>query len=233
MCGECERTLAYHGFMQPVRDKKLPQDADDVGSTPRRRGARLRVVTSEARPSAGHADWSALMTCAQDGDSAAYRRLLTEVAPYLRSLARRHLSDAAMVEDAVQDSLICIHRLRHTYDPRRPIGPWVATIARRRAIDRFRRKMRRQARETELRPEHETFMAQRAKPHEDHDDHRRLHRAVAALPPAQRTAIRLLKFEDMSLAEASQRTGKSESALKVATHRALKSLMTALAGERR
>jgi RNA polymerase sigma-70 factor, ECF subfamily len=51
-----------------------------------------------------------------------------------------------------------------------------------------------------------------------------LHAAIEQLPPDQRQAIRLLKLKEMSLNEASLASGKSVSALKVATHRAIKSL---------
>jgi RNA polymerase sigma-70 factor (ECF subfamily) len=52
------------------------------------------------------------------------------------------------------------------------------------------------------------------------------------LPPSQKTAIELVKLKEMSLKEASAVSGMSVPALKVATHRAIKSLRTALrAGE--
>jgi len=44
------------------------------------------------------------------------------------------------------------------------------------------------------------------------------------LPPAQRQAIRLLKLKEMSLKDAAAATGLSVTALKGATHRALKNL---------
>ena len=53
---------------------------------------------------------------------------------------------------------------------------------------------------------------------------RNLRDAVAELPESQRTALRLAKLEDLSLAEASARSGLSIGALKVATHRAMHSL---------
>src|SRR5262245_4597064 len=87
-------------------------------------------------------DWSALMTQAQDGDRHAYRVLLEDVSPYLRALASRCFGDPSDVEDAVQDVLLAIHMMRKTYDPARPFGPWLVAIAKRRIIDRLRRKTR-------------------------------------------------------------------------------------------
>ena len=82
---------------------------------------------------------SGLMRAAQQGDARAYDRLLRAILPELRGFARRRLSSAAEAEDAVQDTLLAIHTLRHTFDPDRPFRPWLLAIARRRVIDRLRR----------------------------------------------------------------------------------------------
>ena len=46
------------------------------------------------------------------------------------------------MEDAVQDVLMTVHSIRQTYDPNRPFGPWLVTIAHRRVVDRLRRTTR-------------------------------------------------------------------------------------------
>lgn len=169
-------------------------------------------------------DWSILMAHAQAGDQDAYRRLLGEIAPYVRSLAVRSLRDPADVEDAVQEVLLTVHAVRHTYDPTRPFGPWLVAIAGRRITDRLRRHGRTTARETPLDDEDETFAAPEANYDERASDDRVLQAAIERLPPGQRDAIRLLKLREMSLKEAASATGMSVAALKVATHRAMKSL---------
>ncbi len=124
----------------------------------------------------------------------------------------------------MQDVLLSIHAIRHTYDPERPFGPWLATIADRRALDRLRRRLRTAGRETALGPEHETFAEAPANSEAAGLEAEELTRALAQLPPGQRQALELLKLKEMSLKEASAATGLSITALKVATHRALKSL---------
>jgi RNA polymerase sigma-70 factor (ECF subfamily) len=164
------------------------------------------------------------MARAQDGDRQAYSTLLEEIVPYLRRLARRWLRDADEVEDAVQDILLVIHAIRHTYDPGRPFGPWLLTIARRRLSDRVRRHISRSAREEPLKPEHETLSTVPTNLAEERADGRRLHDMIEVLPPAQRLAIKLLKLREMSLKEAARESGMSVAALKTAGHRALKTL---------
>ena len=175
-------------------------------------------------------DWSIAMARAQEGDRDAYRRLLEGIAPFLRFLARRRLGGGSEVEDTVQDILLTVHSVRHTYDPARPFGPWLVAIAERRAVDALRRRGRAEAREAPLEPAEETFADPAANLPEAAAEGRALREAVERLPPAQREAIRLLKLNEMSLKEASAATGMSVVALKVATHRGLASLRKLLKG---
>ncbi len=163
------------------------------------------------------------MARAQDGDGDAYRRLLEEVTPYLRSLAALRHRDPSDAEDAVQDILLTIHAIRQTYDPTRPFRPWLVTIANRRLVDRLRRQGRLRSRETSLTSEHETFPGHQTNLDQEVSYRHEL-RALDNLPPGQRQAIRLLKLKEMSLKEAAIATGLSVTALKGATHRALKNL---------
>ena len=124
----------------------------------------------------------------------------------------------------MQEVLLTVHAVRHTYDPTRPFGPWLVAIANRRITDRLRRQGRTSARETPMTDEHETFAAPEANYDERASDDRVLREAIDRLPQGQRDAIRLLKLQEMSLKEAATVTGMSVAALKVATHRAMKSL---------
>jgi len=173
-----------------------------------------------------------LMAAAQNGDQRAYAVLLRTITPYLRRQVRRYLRDAGEVEDVVQEILLTIHRVRHTYDPARPFRPWLVAIARRRIIDRLRGLIRRDGREVVVSPDDETFTNAPANQPEEEPDHAALHAAVAALPDGQRRAVELLKFQDLSLKEAAAVSGMSVGALKVAGHRAYKALRAVLSGGR-
>lgn len=164
------------------------------------------------------------MARAQEGDREAYRRLLQAITPYLRALTARQVRNRDDLEDTVQDILLTVHAVRHTYDPARPFGPWLVAIANRRIVDGLRRRGRLGARESPLETEAETFAAPETNLMEEADDARIVRDAIERLPAGQREAIRMLKLEEMSLKDASAASGMSIAALKVATHRALKTL---------
>jgi RNA polymerase sigma-70 factor (ECF subfamily) len=197
---------------------------------PAHRRAALTVIKDDRRTGSAPAlsarvlDWSILMAHAQSGDREAYRRLLGEIAPYLRAMSARRHRDPGDTEDAVQDILLTLHAIRHTYDPSRPFAPWLVAIANRRLIDRLRRQGRVRSHETAPLPEHETFAADEANLSERALERRDLEAAVEKLSSGQRQAIRLLKLEERSLVEAAAMSGMSVAALKVATHRAIKRL---------
>jgi RNA polymerase sigma-70 factor (ECF subfamily) len=188
-----------------------------------------RLTLVSPTKSTGHLDWSKLMAGAQDGDRQAYRTLLQEIEPYIRSISTRCFRQAIDVEDAVQDVLLTVHAIRHTYDPIRPFGPWLVAIANRRIIDRLRRQTRQKAREIELSAGHETFAE--APANFDCKTELALVDAIEKLPPDQREAIRMLKLNEMSLKEAATVSGRSIAALKTATHRAIRNLRRMLKGE--
>ena len=160
------------------------------------------------------------MAAAQKGDATAYRALLADLSVWLRRYYIRRLPPA-MTEDAVQDVLLAVHEKRHTYDPARPFGPWLAGIARYKWIDRLR-----------------ALKADISEPLDenigvaDHGDgvvsSSALRRLLASLKPAQADVIRLVKIEGYSIEEASQATGQSVSLVKVNIHRGIKRLTDVL-----
>jgi RNA polymerase sigma factor (sigma-70 family) len=176
--------------------------------------------------------WSRLMAAAQDGDRKAYERLLRQCVPYIRAVVQSAHRPSDRAEEVVQDVLLTVHRVRHTYDPKRPFRPWLAAIARRRSADALRRRIRTESRETFDPVAYETFAdpdANRQRESEAAAD--TLRDAVAGLPPQQREALRLLKLRELSLAEASAESGRSVAALKVNVHRAIRSLRRRMTGE--
>lgn len=176
--------------------------------------------------------WAALMLRAQDGDKLAYHDLLQAIAPYVRAIARRYLGRGEDVEDAVQEVLLVVHGIRHTFERGRPFKPWLGTIASRRCIDLLRRRSHRAQHEQGAAVDVDDYAHGECGPEDalarDHDAHR-VRRAVDLLPPRQRDAIAMLRLQELSLNEASAHSKQSVGSLKVACHRAIASLQRALA----
>ncbi|HTW28672.1 MAG TPA: RNA polymerase sigma factor [Acetobacteraceae bacterium] len=174
----------------------------------------------------------ALMAAAQAGDRGAYEALLRDCLPLIRSAARGQGVAADRLEDVVQDVLLTLHRVRHTFDPSRSFNAWLRAISQRRAIDVQRRQSRQRLREVHDPGAYEDHPDPAASP--DHGLDRvtqaqRMREALAALPPGQRQAVEMLALQDQSLAEAAAATGRSKVALKVNLHRAVKALRARLA----
>ena len=183
------------------------------------------MVTATSQTTSPTPDvWARLMIAAQAGDKAAYRLLLDELQVWLRRYFNRRLPPD-VVDDAVQDALVAVHTKRHTWDPARPFGPWLAGIARYKWIDRLRNLT---AHRTEVL--HDGLSV---------DDHSNgvvsaqvLGSLLATLKPAQADAIRLVRLEGRSIKDAAALTGQSESLVKVNIHRGLTRLAKTVEGYR-
>ncbi|MCW5695261.1 MAG: sigma-70 family RNA polymerase sigma factor [Bauldia sp.] len=172
------------------------------------------------------------MIAAQGGDQVAYRALLSAAVPVVRRVARAIGVPPASVDDVVQETLLSMHRLLHTYDPARPFAPWLNAIARRRSIDMLRAQGRRSTREVHAPIAYEAHAEEedRYVAVEMKGDAERLRPAINALPEGQREAVKLLGLDGYTLAESAELSGKTKTALKVSFHRAIKSLRARLEG---
>ena len=172
------------------------------------------------------------MAAAQAGDRRAYERVLADSVGLIRSVARRRGVPVEALDDVVQETLLTVHRVRHTYDPLRSYDAWLAAIADRRAIDALRRHGRHHHREVhdEAALEQHAGHGDASTASEQAQQARHLRAAIADLPPRQREAVEQLGLAERSLAEAAARTGHNTGALKVNLHRALKSLRERLHG---
>jgi RNA polymerase sigma-70 factor (ECF subfamily) len=166
---------------------------------------------------------SGLMRSAQDGDRHAYEILLVQVMALVRDFARARVRHPDWAEDVAQETLLSIHRDRHTYDPARPFLPWMYAIARHRLLEFVARQRRRQAREIAGDDAFEGMACAQPDP-ERSIDAGFIRRALALLSLKQREIIQMLKIEGLSVVEISLRTGLSTSAVKVTAHRGYKRL---------
>ncbi len=153
--------------------------------------------------------------------------LASAIEGYLRA---RFRDDCAsdFYEDCVQESLIAIHRARHTYDPRRSFRPWLFTIVRHKAIDLLRRqRAQRRIGDTGADEAPPVVTAEPADPSHRLDSANLLE----GLEPKYREALVLTKLDGYSLEEAAARAGVSVTAMKTRVHRAVRAVRKSLRAE--
>jgi len=175
-------------------------------------------------------EWALLMRAGNAGDADSYRRLLLQLTPVLRAVARRGLARAGMAdtdaEDVVQETLLAIHLKRQSWDEDAPIGPWLRAIARHKMIDMLRRRGRRidlpidDFAEVLAGGESEPIMLVA-----DVDRH------LEWLPPGQRKVVQAIAVDGASISEAAARLSMTKGAVRVALHRGLRALAAKFNGE--
>jgi RNA polymerase sigma-70 factor, ECF subfamily len=157
----------------------------------------------------------ALMGRYQAGDFSAARALIERVSPNLHRYLHAQRGRRADADDLLQEVWLRIHRVRHTYQPGRPVLPWVYAIARRVRIDHYRRSLRSSAREQRW----ETLRGEPVAPAEGAEPSP-LHELLAPLSASQREVLEMMKVGGMSLEEVARATCCSVGSVKQKVHRA-------------
>lgn len=170
--------------------------------------------------------WSELMAQAQKGNSEMYNLLLTEISTYLQSYLMYKLRNAELVQDILQESLLSVHKSRHTYDSNYPFKPWLFKIVQSRLIDFYRK----QGRQVDLQDLSEDGQLENISAEADisHLEVKEFNKALASLSDDQRSILCAIKLEGKSIKEVSQLMSLSEPAVKVTAHRAYKQLFAKL-----
>jgi len=162
------------------------------------------------------------------GDGAAVVDCLDRYGGLVRSLARRYLPESTEAEDAVQEIFIDVWRNAGRYRPELASeATFVATIARRRLIDRYRRRRRRPL----------LASLDEIEPVADEDVHasavRSLEveaalRAIGTLRPEHGRVLRLALLDQRTHAEIAALTGSPLGTVKTTIRRGLARLRRAL-----
>jgi RNA polymerase sigma-70 factor (ECF subfamily) len=175
-----------------------------------------------------------LMMLIQQGNEAALATLYRRHTAILRTVIARVVHIDADVDDLLQEVFLEIWKRCQTYEENKgkALG-WMITMARRRAIDRVRRRQAYARAEERLRLQNE------AEEHEVHyhveEDAAASERAVmlqqtmAILPDAQREALQMAFYQGMSQRQIAAKTGVPLGTIKTRLELALRKLRTALA----
>ena len=173
----------------------------------------------------------ALLERVASGEPDAVRLCVQQYQGLVWTLARGFFSDPAEVEDAVQDVFIDLWKNAGRFDPARgKESTFVGVLARRRLIDRLRKKTRRlDTASMELEPVSDAeSVDQRLARNEDAQAAREL---LGTLPPQQRQAIELAVLHGHTHQEVSQRLDIPLGTVKAHVRRGLQRLRDRLGAE--
>lgn len=154
-----------------------------------------------------------LMAAVQAGDERAIEALYRRHTPLLRTVIGRILNNDTDVDDMLQEVFLEIWRqaARYSEEKGKALG-WIVTLARRRAIDRLRKKMAYSRAQDRLQVEVEHSPEPALHHGADKDlvasDTAQIFRTViATLPPAQQEALQYAFYRGMSQREIAAHTG--------------------------
>jgi RNA polymerase sigma-70 factor (ECF subfamily) len=129
-------------------------------------------------------------------------------------------------DDLVQETLLRLHRARHTYRPPDPVLPWVFAIARHVRVDQYRKRRRIAMREEAVEPE--VLQARAAGTEPAPDELPDFNTLMSFLPDSQREVLTMLKVLGMSVDEVARATSTTAGSVKQKAHRAYERLRSVL-----
>lgn len=168
----------------------------------------------------------ALIRLIERGDKTAMRLLYERHAPALTAFIRNRLNDPLEAADVVQDTFMEIWSSAGKFQARSTVRSWMYSIARNKAVDRIRKLSRLVVSEPDETIADDTPAADTVIAHAQ--DARRVRACLDELTAAQKSAVTLAFFQDMTYREISDAEGVSEGTVKSRVHHAKKLLLHCL-----
>ena len=153
-------------------------------------------------------------------DGNAVRAMYREYGRLVYAVAQHVLGRHDLVEEATQQTFVNAWQAAHHLDPDRDPAPWLATIARRVAIDIYRREARRPTRTLADVTVNGPAVSVAPPDLETLDAIWHVRRAIAALPPEEATIVRLQHLDGLTHTEISETLGIALGTVKSRSHRA-------------
>jgi len=164
----------------------------------------MLAMPEESTKSVQDQEWAQLIAQTAQGDQAALAMFYDRTSPQVFGFICRILNNREAAEEVTLDVYTQVWRQAHTYDAARGRpGAWLMTMARTRAIDRFRAGAAEQGRIESL-DAAELFVSTGDTPEQDVEGQERrqyVQRALALLNTEQRQAIALAYFYGLSQSE--------------------------------
>ena len=164
----------------------------------------------------------------RDGDPDAVRAIYREYGGWCTRWPTGRWATAALAEEATQQTFLKAWRAAGSFDEDRELGPWLATIARRVAIDVSPARGRRGADPLESVAPGDPALVATPESAEAIYDVWEVRQAVAGLPAEEREIVRLQHFDGLTHGEIAERLGVAVGTVKSRSFRAHKRLAAEL-----
>jgi RNA polymerase sigma-70 factor (ECF subfamily) len=138
------------------------------------------------------------------------------------------LGDRGLAEEATQLAFVKAWRAADSLDENREMGPWLATIARRVAIDVHRREAPRRADQLESVAQADPALVTQPQSAESVYAVWEVRRAVGELPPEEQEIVRLQHFEGLTHVQIAERLELATGTVKSRSFRAHRRLAAQL-----
>lgn len=169
-----------------------------------------------------------LRTRFREGDPDAVRSIYRSHGRLVYAVAYRILGERGLAEEATQQAFVKAWKAAQSFDERRELGPWLAAIARRVAIDVHRREALRRTEPIESVQPGDPALVSSPQSAEAIYDIWEVRQAVAELPDDEREVVKLQHFEGLTHVEIADRTGIAVGTVKSRSFRAHKRLASLL-----
>jgi RNA polymerase sigma factor (sigma-70 family) len=157
-------------------------------------------------------------------DPAAVRTMYREYGRLVYAVAHRVLGRHDLAEDAVQQTFVNAWRAADRFDVERDPAAWLATIAKRAAVDIYRREARRPASALGDVATNDPAVVTLPPDVDKLDAVWHVRRAIDALAPEEATIVRLQHLDGMTHTEISDKLGIALGTVKSRSHRAHRKL---------
>ena len=174
----------------------------------------------------------------KSGDQYGFLKILQRYEKPVINFAYKFLHDREAAEDVAQDVFLSVHKKAESYEAKGKLSTWIFTMAHHRCVDLARRKKVLSFFSLDKTIETDDNETTRELPDtvdvdpslgmEKEEKEQAVRAAIATLPPHQRTAVLLAKFEDMDLIDIAKVMKISEGAVKQLIHRAKQHLKNEL-----
>jgi len=160
----------------------------------------------------------------RQGDPDAVREVYRSHGRLVYAVAFRVLGDRGLAEEATQQAFVKAWRAAQSFDEQRELGPWLAAIARRVAIDLYRREAVRATDPIESAAAGDPALVSSPQSAETLYDVWEVREAVAQLPPEEQEIVRLQHLDGFTHAQIADRLGIAVGTVKSRSFRAHKRL---------